>query len=219
MQLKFNKPYKSGALRRIGMTHLVNQFDNNQLKNVSKRVDLFDAAAQIVEGPLLVGMYEHHERVPLARHVLLSLEKVGDEFGRIRHQKVKILVDGEYGHDGVAAHVAVLVLEAGAYRGHERLDELRLLELAQEAERGAAYKLVGMLQITSVRIAHQYHLLHELAVGCVLGHNLPEDEQQLLERVVRHRHHEPDDGHQQGGKLFAVQHQLNHIFERLRFDL
>jgi len=68
---------------------------------------------------------EHHEGVALAAHVLLPLQEVGDDLGRVGHQEVEVLVDGEDGHDGVAAHVAVLVLEAGADRGHERLFSIR----------------------------------------------------------------------------------------------
>ena len=35
-----------------------------------KKSNLFDAGAEKVQGPILIRMYEHHERVPLARHVL-----------------------------------------------------------------------------------------------------------------------------------------------------
>ena len=100
------------------MTNFVNKLDNNELQNVAKRVDLLNAAAQIIESAILVGVYEHHESVPLARHVLLALEKVSYYFWRVRHQKVEILVDGKYGHDGVSAHVVMLVFQAQAYRGH-----------------------------------------------------------------------------------------------------
>ena len=99
-------------------------------------------------------MYEHHEGVALARHVLLALEEGGDELGRVRHQEVEVLVDGEYGHDGVAAHVVVLVVETGLDRGHERLEQLGLLQLAQEAQRRAANELVRVLQVASISHTH-----------------------------------------------------------------
>ena len=92
-------------------------------------------------------MDEHHEGVPLAAHVLLALEKVGDQLGRVRDEKVKVLVDGEDGHDGVAAHVGVPVLQAGADGGHEGLQQLGLLQLAQEPQGGPPDELVGVLQV------------------------------------------------------------------------
>jgi len=166
------------------------------LQNIPERVHLLNTAAQVVERPLLVGVDEHHKGVSLAAHVLLTLQEVGYELGRIRHQEIKVLVDGENGHDCVAAYVAVLVLQAGADRRHQRLQQLGLLQLAQEAKCGAADELVGMLQVASVGIADEDHLLHELAVWRALGHDLPEDEQQLLDGVVGVGHDKADDCHE-----------------------
>lgn len=56
-------------------------------------------------------------------------------------------VDGVNSQDGVPAHVTVTVLQAGPDRRHERLEQLRLLQLAQETQSGAADELIGMLQV------------------------------------------------------------------------
>ena len=70
-----------------------------------------------------------------------------------------------------------------------------------------------------VGVAHEDHLLHELAVGQVLGHDLPEDEQELLDLVVGDGHHEAYDGHEQRRILLAVEHQLDGLLERLGLHL
>ena len=43
---------------------------NDPLQLNAKKSNLFDAGAEKVQGPILICMDEHHERVPLARHVL-----------------------------------------------------------------------------------------------------------------------------------------------------
>lgn len=47
-----------------------------------------------------------------------------------------------------------------------------------------------------VRITDEDHLLQELPVSGRLGHNLPENQQELLDHVVLARQDEPDDGHE-----------------------
>lgn len=178
------------------MADLVDKLDNDELKNIAESIDLVDAAAEIVKGAILVGMNEHHEGVSLTRHILLALEEVSNDLRRVGHEEVEVLVDGEDGEDGIASHVRVLVLKALTNRGHERLEQLGLLELAEEAQRRAFDELVRVLQVLAVRVAHEDHLLHELAVRRVLRHDLPEDKQQLLYGVIRHWHYESYDGHQ-----------------------
>ena len=66
----------------------------------------------------------------------------------------------------------------------------------------------------SVGVADEDHLLHHLAVGRVLGHHLPEDEQQLLDGVVLQRHHKADDVHQQRRHLLTVQDHCDGFLQR-----
>lgn len=57
--------------------------------------------------------------------------------------------------------------------GHQRLKQLRLAELAEEAEHGPAHVLVGVVQVVAQGVAHQNHLVEELLGGAVvLGHHL-----------------------------------------------
>lgn len=60
---------------------------------------------------------------------------------------VHVPVDGVDCQDGVAAHVAVPVLQARADGRHQRLQQLCFLQLAQEAQSGASDKFVGVLEI------------------------------------------------------------------------
>lgn len=56
-------------------------------------------------------------------------------------------VDGVDGQHGVAAHVAVPVLQARADGRHQGLQQLGFLQLAQKAQGGASDKLIGVLEI------------------------------------------------------------------------
>jgi hypothetical protein len=67
---------------------------------------------------------------------------------------------------------------------HERLEQLRFLELAQEPERGSPDELVGVLQVLPVGVAHQDHLLQQLSVPGRFGADLPEDQKKFLYRVI-----------------------------------
>ena len=64
-----------------------------------------------------------------------------------------MLVDGGRGEDGVLADVCVAVLEAGARRGKEGFYELRLAELAEEAEGVSTDVLVGVLEVIPDAVA------------------------------------------------------------------
>ena len=61
----------------------------------------------------------------------------------------------------------------------------------------------------SVGVAHEDHLVQQFAVGRRLGPDLPEDQQELLERVVVGGHHKADDGHEQPRQTLTAQHQLD----------
>ena len=74
-------------------TDLVDELHNDQLQDVPKGGDLVDAGAEVVQGPLLVGVDQHHEGVTLAWHVLLTLQEVVHQLGGIGDQVV--VVPGE----------------------------------------------------------------------------------------------------------------------------
>jgi len=65
------------------------------------------------------------------------------------------LVEGVDGQHRVAAHVAVAVLQIGEDGGHEGLQDLLLLDAAQEAQRDAADVLIGVLQVVAQILTNQ----------------------------------------------------------------
>lgn len=64
-------------------------------------------------------------------------------------------VDGVNSQDSITAHITVTVLKAGPDRWHERLKQLGLLQLAQEAQSGATDELIGMLQVLKKKEAYE----------------------------------------------------------------
>lgn len=91
-----------------------------------------------------------------------------------------VLVDSVDGEDSVLADERMTVLEAGSDRRNERLEELRLAHLLQEAKSRAADVLVGMLQVVTDGVTavsrgregdlpDENHLLLELAIVVELG--------------------------------------------------
>lgn len=61
----------------------------------------------------MADRHESGEGIALARVVGLRLEECMEEFRRIRDQRLRVLVDGRHGPDGILSHVRVAVLEAG----------------------------------------------------------------------------------------------------------
>ena len=68
-------------------------------------------------------------------------------------------VDGVDGEDGVAPDVGVSVLQTGPYGRHQWLQELRLLQLTQEAQCGAADELIWVLEVLDDNKLTAQHLL------------------------------------------------------------
>jgi hypothetical protein len=86
-----------------------------------------------------------------------GVEEVEDELGSVGNEEREGLVDAVDGQHGIAAHIGVAVLEVGAHGGHQRLEDLCLLELAQEAQRAAPHVLVRVVEIvTEVRAVRSH---------------------------------------------------------------
>jgi hypothetical protein len=74
VQKIIDAPDKAGALGGIGQANFVDQLDDDQLQNVTEVLNLLDARAEEVQGPILVGVDQHHECVPFAWHVLKFIQ-------------------------------------------------------------------------------------------------------------------------------------------------
>ena len=77
-------PHPSPSLPSSLTSHPVHQFYNDQLQDLVEWVHLVDAAAKVVQSPLLVHMEQHHEGIPLAGWILLALKVPLDQLGSIR---------------------------------------------------------------------------------------------------------------------------------------
>lgn len=71
----------------------------------------------------------------------------------------------------------------------------------------------------SVRIAHEDHLLQQPAIWSGLGHDLPEDKQQLFDGMVLQRQDKTYDGHQKPRQLFTIQNHNDHLLQGLCLQL
>lgn len=92
-----------------------------------KNTNLLNTATQIVQGPLLVDMQQHHESIALAGHVLFGLQEVAHQLRGIRDQELEVTVDREDGKHGVAAHVRVAKTTYIAYQSfRSSCNELRI---------------------------------------------------------------------------------------------
>jgi len=78
-----------------------------------------------------------------------------EEIWGVRDERLVLLEDHVDGQDGVAAHVRVAVLEAGPDRRDQRLKDLRLLQLAQEAERATTNVFIRVLKVVPQCIANE----------------------------------------------------------------
>ena len=87
----------------------VHQLHNDQLEDVAEGVDLVNAAGQVLQCLVLIRMDEHHEGVPLAAGVLLSLKESQHDFRSVRDEEIEVLVDGENCQNGVTPDVRVAV--------------------------------------------------------------------------------------------------------------
>ena len=130
----------------IHLAVLPDDLNDAHLQQLVHPRDLVEHRHDVLDGLGHRALREEHERIPLARRVRLGGEERLDELRRVGDEVLELAVDRVHGEDGVLAHVRVPVLEARAARRDERLKELCVLGyLLEEAERGAADVLVGML--------------------------------------------------------------------------
>ena len=198
---------------------LADKLNLRQLQQLLGVGDAVKDACEVGQGAFVADAGQRGKAVALAGGVGLGLDKGGEQLGGIGDQQRRVLEDGRDGKDGVLAHVGVAVLETGARRRQQRLNQLGLAQLAQEAQRVAANVLVGVLQVVADAVADQDHLLLELAGRVELGADLVVEVEQLLERLGLGRHHEPDDVHQDAGQRVAVEHDDKNATHRVLLRL
>jgi len=125
------------------------------------------------------------------------------------------LVDGHDGEDGVAADEGVAMLEVGEDGGDERLNDLRLIEAAEETEGDAADVLVGVLEVVAEILADEDHLGEDFASGIGLVNDLEVEEEKLLDGVVLGGEDVADDGDEELWNGFAVEEEHDGLLQFL----
>lgn len=99
--------------------------------------------------------HERSERITLASTISLGLEESLNQLRCVGDERFGVLVYGRDSPHSVLSHIGVAVVKARTSGGEERLEELGLAELAQEAKGVTADELVRMLEVISNSVAVQ----------------------------------------------------------------
>ena len=186
------------------------------LHDVTLISDAVDVGDEVIHGLVRCRRGEHHKGVAPRGEVLLLVEEVLDDVRGVGDHELALgeLVDGVDGEDGVPAHERVAVLEVREDARDQRLQDLFLCDLAEEAQRLPPEELVGVLQVVAEVLADEDHLGQDLPVGGRLLDGLEVQEQQLLDVVVVAGKHVADDGDEEPGELLPVEHAYHELLHR-----
>lgn len=105
------------------------------------------------------------------------------------------------------------VLQILDNRRDQWLDDLDLVEAAEEPERDAADVLVGVLEVVAEVLADEDHLGEDLAAGVGLVDDLEVEEEELLDGVVLAGEDVADDGDEELGNGLAVEEEHDGLLE------
>ncbi|GMN48127.1 hypothetical protein TIFTF001_017308 [Ficus carica] len=204
-------------LSLIDPTDFPNQFQDNHLELLTPVNDSIDIGKEIIESTVLSTIKEHEKGITLTGRVLLGGEEFLDDLGGVDEQLVALgeAEDGHDGEDGIAADEGVAVLEIGENGRDERLDDLGLVEAAEEAESDAADVLVGMLEVVAEVLADEDHLREDFASGVGLVDDLQVEEEKLLDGVVLGGEDIADDGDEQLGNRLPIQQKHYRLLQSL----
>lgn len=113
------------------------------------------------------------------------------------------------------------VLQIGEDGRDQGLDDLGLVEAAQEPERDAANVLVWVLEVVAEVLADEDHLREDFAPGVGLLDDLQVEQEELLDGVVLGGKHVANDGDEQLRDGLVVEQEHHGLLQRidLRFDV
>jgi hypothetical protein len=163
-------------LRRL-LAHLPDQLERDDLYDVAQGVQLRDVGQDKSDSARGSALDEHVEGVAARAVVSFNLSaRITHAFntphptqqvhlelplhylGRVDAERLRHTVGIVQGEHGIASHIAVAVVEVLLDRLHQRLQQLKLLQLGHEAQRAAAHKLVGVHEVLAQEVAHEDHL-------------------------------------------------------------
>mmetsp|Transcript_2259 Transcript_2259/g.3157 ORF Transcript_2259/g.3157 Transcript_2259/m.3157 type:complete len:216 (+) Transcript_2259:704-1351(+) len=148
--------------------HFTDELKHDELNNVTHGRDGVDYRQLVLHSALLIAVAEHHKCIALRRHVTLAINELSNQLWCVWHQVLEALVCVVNGEHGISSHVAVSMLEVGAQRCNQRLQDVLLAHFAEKSQRGATNKLVGVVEIVSDHVTDENHLGQQAAVGRAL---------------------------------------------------
>lgn len=163
---------RGSEARRVGFA---NEIEGGHLEGNGPLGDAGSIAEQVSVGMIRRAVAEHEERVPPCTRVLLDGESTLHKARRVWNEPLATRQAEDHRDCGerVLADERVRVLEIGDDGGHNRLEQLRLAEPAEEPQRDAANVFVGVLEVVAEVVGDEDHLRDDLAGGLVpLVHDL-----------------------------------------------
>jgi hypothetical protein len=167
---------------------------------------VLEIVAKEAESTVGVGVGEHDEGVTLDDDVVIVGEDFLDAVDGIGEEGVAVgeAGDGVNSEDGVPADVGNAMLKVLEDGGDEGLEELGLVEAAEEAQGDAANKLIGMLEEVTKGLADEDHFGQNSARCIYAVNKLQVEEQQLLHGVVLAGQHVSHHRDEDGGHLLSL---------------
>mmetsp|Transcript_3100 Transcript_3100/g.8470 ORF Transcript_3100/g.8470 Transcript_3100/m.8470 type:complete len:332 (-) Transcript_3100:112-1107(-) len=188
--------------------------EDHELQNIRPRRELVQLRHEVLDGEIRGGGAKHQQGIPPRGHVLLVRKKVLQyHLARVRKELVSEQVVYRLDtHRSAAPHERVPVLQVAQYRRNQRLQDLKLLDPAQEPQRHSPQVLVRVLEVVPQVLADQYHLRKEFPIAVLLLQLLQVQKQQLLDRVILTRKDVSHDRHEQLGHVLSVEHHVHALF-------
>ena len=100
------------------------------------------------------------------------------------------------GKHGIAAHVAMPVLQVGAQRSNQWLEDILFPHFAEETQCGAAHEFVWVVEIVTDHVADEDHLRQQAAIWSTLLDRFEIEVEQLFQAFILVRHNILDNLHQ-----------------------
>ena len=109
------------------------------------------------------------------------------------------------------------VLEVGQDRRQKRLDDLGLVEAAEEPERDAADELIRVLEVVAEVLANEDHFGKNFSLGIGFLNELEVEQEEFLDGVVLGREDIADDGDEELRDGLAVEQEHDRLLEGFDF--
>lgn len=206
-------------LKRIGSAYAADELKCGELEGFAPHWDVLDVIIEVSNGAILVRLAEHDESVALCGEIALLCEEFLDELWSVRDEKLKLLKNGMHGKDSITSHERMAMLEILTNGGDEGLEDLSVVDLADESEGAAPCILVRMDEFIPDHVTNEDHLWKHLAVWSVLIYDLEVVETELAQMGVLVGEDVADDHHEHARERLAGELHGDGTLEGLCFAL